>query len=192
MAIIKVDIQKSYRILNPGATTLVSAKYDGDVNAMAITWAQALDYDKVTIVPHNSSCAGTLIEKSGYFAVQIPTAAQAELVSEPGAENNSRFDNADKMKNVEIFYQDDSRVPLIADCAAWLVFKRIPEPHNEQSYDLFIGEVVAAYADERIFDGGHWLFEKTSDELKTLHYVVGRYYLDGKAVDTKHTPIGEE
>ena len=30
MAIIKVDLQKSYRILNPGATTLVSAKYDGD------------------------------------------------------------------------------------------------------------------------------------------------------------------
>ena len=160
---------------------------------MAITWAQALDYDKVTIVPHNGSCAGTLIEKSGYFAVQIPTAAQAELVSELGAENNSRFDNADKMKNVEIFYQDDSRVPLIAGCAAWLVCKRIPEPHNEQSYDLFIGEVVAAYADERIFDGGHWLFEKIPDELKTLHYVAGgRYYLDGKAVDTKRTPIGGE
>ena len=134
---------------------------------MAITWAQALDYDKVTIVPHNGSCAGALIEKSGYFAVQIPTAAQAELVSELGAENNSRFDNADKMKNVEIFYQDDSRVPLIADCAA--------------------------YADERIFDGGHWLFEKIPDELKTLHYVAGgRYYLDGKAVDTKRTPISDE
>ena len=61
---------------------------------MAITWAQALDYDKVTIVPHNGSYTRALIEKSGYFAVQIPTAAQAELVSELGAENNSRFDNA--------------------------------------------------------------------------------------------------
>ncbi|RKV99662.1 MAG: flavin reductase, partial [Campylobacter sp.] len=99
---------------------------------MAITWAQALDYDKVTIVPHNGSYTRTLIEKSGYFAVQIPTAAQAELVSELGAENNSRFDNADKMKNVEIFYKDDFDVPLIAGCAAWLVCKRIPEPHNEQ------------------------------------------------------------
>ena len=39
MAIIKVDLQKLYRILNPGATTLVSAKYGDDVNAMAITWA---------------------------------------------------------------------------------------------------------------------------------------------------------
>ena len=157
---------------------------------MAITWAQALDYDKVTIVSHNGSYTRMLIEKNGYFAVQIPTAAQAELVSELGAENNSRFDNADKMKNVEIFYQDDSRVPLIADCAAWLVCKRITEPQNEQSYDLFISEVVAAYADERIFDGGHWLFEKIPDELKTLHYVAGgRYYLYGEAVDTKRTPI---
>ena len=75
MAIIKVNLQKSYRILNPGATTLVSAKYGDDVNAMAITWAQTLDYDKVTIVPYNGSYTRTLIEKSGYFAVQIPTAA---------------------------------------------------------------------------------------------------------------------
>ena len=171
MAIIKVDLQKLYRILNPGATTRVSAKYGDDVNAMAITWAQALDYDKVTIVPHNGSCAGTLIEKSGYFAVQIPTTAQAELVSELDAENNSRFDNADKMKNVEIFYKEEFDVPLIAGCTAWLVCKRIPEPHNEQSYDLFIGEVVAAYADERVFDGGHWLFEKrftTSPAVGTI------------------------
>ena len=94
------------------------------------------------------------------------------------------------MKNVEIFYKEEFDVPLIAGCAAWLVCKRIPEPRNEQSYDLFIGEVVAAYADERVFDGGRWLFEKVPDELKTLHYVAGgRYYLDGKAVDTKRTPI---
>ena len=159
---------------------------------MAITWAQALDYDRLPSCRTTAHARGRS-SKSGYFTVQIPTAAQAELVSELGAENNSRFDNADKMKNVEIFYKDDSRVPLIAGCAAWLVCKRIAEPHNEQSYDLFIGEVVAAYADERIFDGGHWLFEKIPDELKTLHYVAGgRYYLDGKAVDTKRTPISGE
>ncbi|WP_297922707.1 hypothetical protein [uncultured Campylobacter sp.] len=39
---------------------------------MAITWAQALDYDKVTIVPHNGSYTRTLIEKSGYFAGADP------------------------------------------------------------------------------------------------------------------------
>mgnify|MGYP006157314425 CR=1 FL=1 len=36
----------------------------------------------------------------------------------------------------------------LAGCAAWLVCKLIPEPHNQQSYDLFIAEVVAAWAFE--------------------------------------------
>ena len=193
MTLKPVELHKAYRLINHGPTVMVSAEFDGMRDVMSASWVCPLDYDKVTIVPHNGSYTRTLIEKSGYFAVQIPTAAQAELVSELGAENNSRFDNADKMKNVEIFYKEEFDVPLIAGCAAWLVCKRIPEPHNEQSYDLFIGEVVAAYADERVFDGGHWLFEKIPDELKTLHYVAGgRYYLDGKAVDTKRTPISDE
>lgn len=193
MTLKPVELHKAYRLINHGPTVMVSAEFDGVRDVMSASWVCPLDYDKLTAVIGASSFTRSLFEKSGKFAVQVPTAAQAELVSELGAENNSRFDNADKMKNVEIFYKDDSRVPLIAGCAAWLVCKRIPEPHNEQSYDLFIGEVVAAYADERIFDGGYWLFEKIPDELKTLHYVAGgRYYLDGKAVDTKRTPISGE
>nr|WP_315084129.1 flavin reductase family protein [uncultured Campylobacter sp.] len=131
----------------------------------------------------------SLFEKSGKFAVQVPFVSQAQLVAKMGT--ISMRADAGKLEGVEMFYEQG--VPMVRGCAAWLVCKRIPEPHNEQSYDLFIGEVVAAYADERIFDGGHWLFEKIPDELKTLHYVAGgRYYLDGKAIDTKRTPISGE
>ena len=135
----------------------------------------------------------SLFEKSGKFAVQIPTAAQAELVSELGAENNSRFDNADKMKNVEIFYKEEFDVPLIAGCAAYLICEILPQGANERNFDLFIARVVAAFADERAFENDRWKFDEIEDELKTLHYVAGgRYYLDGKAVDTKRTPISDE
>lgn len=183
MAIINVDIQKSYHILNHGATTIVSAEFDGVKNAMAVTWACPLDYDKVTIVPHNGSFTRTLIEKSGYFAVQIPVATQKDLLLNLGDENNSRFDNPHKMDGVELFYKDDFKVPLVAGCAAWIICKVIPEPHNEQTYDLFIGQVVAAYGDDRVFDGSHWRFDEVGDELKTLHYVAGKkFYLDGKGV----------
>lgn len=131
----------------------------------------------------------SLFEKSGKFAVQVPFVSQAQFVAKMGT--TSMRGGAGKLEGVEMFYEQG--VPMVQGCAAWLVCKRIPEPHNEQSYDLFIGEVVAAYADERVFDGGHWLFEKIPDELKTLHYVAGgRYYLDGKAVDTKRTPISGE
>ncbi len=73
MAIINVDIQKSYHILNHGATTIVSAEFEGVKNAMAVTWACPLDYDKVTIVPHNGSFTRTLIEKADILPCKSPS-----------------------------------------------------------------------------------------------------------------------
>ena len=35
------DIQKSYRILNIGATTLIGASHNGDMDFMAAAWAAA-------------------------------------------------------------------------------------------------------------------------------------------------------
>lgn len=68
-------------------------------------------------------------------------------------------------------------------CAAWLVFQLIPEPHNQQIYDLFIGEVVAAWADERVFRDGHWEFDSAPPELRTLHYVAcGQFFAMGGGV----------
>lgn len=49
----------------------------------------------------------------------------------------------------------------------------LPEPHNQSRYDLFIGEVVAASADDRVFSGGRWHFGPDDDALRTLHHVAG-------------------
>ena len=76
-----------------------------------------------------------------------------------------------------------SAPPLVQVCAAWLVFRVIPEPHNQQAYDLFIGEVVAAWADDRVFRNGHWEFDTAPDALRTLHYVAGgQFYATGASV----------
>ncbi len=85
---------------------------------------------------------------------------------------------------MELFYAPDHpTAPLVQGCAAWLVCRVIPEPHNQQTYDLFIGEVVAAWADERVFRNGHWEFDTAPDELRTLHYVAGgQFYATGASV----------
>ena len=58
-----------------------------------------------------------------------------------------------------------------------------PEPHNQQAYDLFIGEVVAAWADDRVFRNGHWEFDTAPDHLRTLHYVAGgQFYATGESI----------
>lgn len=69
-----------------------------------------------------------------------------------------------------------SSKPLLEGCAAWLECRLMPEPHNQNQYDLFIGEVVAAWADERVFSDGHWHFDG-HDQLRTLHHVAGGHFL---------------
>lgn len=137
-----------------------------------------------------SSYTRQLIEKSGLFAIQLPTAKQAKLVLDMGI---SRHTNSHKVDNVPFFYPEGFDIPLIEGSAAWLVCKVIPEPHNQQLYDLFIGEVVAAYADDTVFKDGRWLFEQAPDEMRTLHYIAGgQFYTTGASLVIQHHPYADE
>lgn len=47
----------------------------------------------------------------------------------------------------------------------------IPEPHIQQTYDLFLGEVVAAWADPKAFSAGRWHFP--DKDRRSIHYQAG-------------------
>lgn len=51
----------------------------------------------------------------------------------------------------------------------------LPEPEMQERYDLFIAEVVGAWADTRVFTDGHWNFEGAAPSLRSLHYVAGAH-----------------
>ncbi len=186
MSIQSVPLDKAFRLINHGATTLVSAQHNGVANIMAAAWVCALDFNpsRLTLVLDKSTFTRPLIEQSGYFAIQLPTVPQAELVLQMGI---SRKQQPNKIDHVPQFYQAGYDVPLVQHCAAWLICKVIPEPHCQQTYDLFLGEVVAAWADDRVFRDGHWQFDDAPDDLKTLHYVSGgQFYITGKGLNIQN------
>lgn len=78
---------------------------------------------------------------------------------------------------VQLFSVPGSGVPLVQGCVGWLLCRLIPEPHNQQTYDLFIGEVTAAWADDRVFSQGRWHFDQADNALRTIHHVAGGSYL---------------
>lgn len=175
---VAVDLEKAYRLFNLGATALVAAAYDDDEDVMPATWVCPLDLVpcKVTAVIDSTHYTRPLIEKSGYFALQLPTATIAKETLYLGSV--SKADEAEKLKNSQIrfFKVPGYDIPLVEGCVAWVIFKVIDEPHNEKTYDLFIGEAVAAWADPRVYTDGHWHFEKADDSLRTLHYVAGGHF----------------
>ncbi|EJL01878.1 MULTISPECIES: flavin reductase family protein [Pseudomonas] len=180
-----VPLPKAYRLLNHGPTVLVSARHDGVDNVMSAAWACALDFSppKLTVVLDKSTRTRALVEKSGMLVIQVPTVAQLELTYQVG--NLSLLDDPHKLAHsgVELFSIDGHDVPFVAGCSAWLACRLIPETHNQQAYDLFIAEVVGAWADTRVFRDGHWYFDTAPTQLRSLHYIAGgQFYAIGDSL----------
>ena len=183
-----VPLDKAYRLINHGPTVLVSAHHNGINNVMAASWACALDYapPKVTIVLDKHAKTRELIEDGGRFVIQVPTVAQIQMTYDVG--QHSLGNEPDKLVRygVELFNMPGSDLPLVAGCSAWLACKLVREPHNQNTYDLFIGEVTAAWADTRVFKDGHWQFEHAEASLRSLHYIAGgHFYAIGDALSVK-------
>ena len=164
---------------NHGPTVLVSATHGGVSNVMAAAWACVLDFTppKVTVVIDKATATRGLVEASGQFALQLPTRAMAKLTTGVGTDSAHTVPDKLAQHGVSLFNAPGSDVPLVQGCVGWLMCKLMPEPHNQQTYDLFIGEVTAAWADERVFSQGRWHFDGASDDLRTIHHVAGGNYL---------------
>ena len=150
---------------------------------MAASWAMPLDFSppKVAVVVDSRSYTRQLIEASGKFVLSIPSRAIANQVLAVGSQSGRDVDKFSAL-GVGTIPSSTGQAPLIEGCVAWLECAVIPEPHNEKRYDLFIGEVVAAWADPRAFKDGRWLFNDES--LKTIHYIAGgNFFSTGEAFE---------
>jgi len=85
-----------------------------------------------------------------------------------------------------LFSFDGHDMPFVAGCSGWLACRLINEPHNQAAHDLFIGEVIGAWADSRVFREGHWYFDTAPAELRSLHYIAGgNFYTIGESLQVE-------
>lgn len=183
-----VPLPLAYRLLNHGPVVLVSSAHATEVDVMAAAWSMPLDFDppKVAVVIDKATRTRALVEASGAFALNVPTRDLATLTLAVGTDSASNLPDKLLRHEVHIFAASAVEAPLVHGCAGWLECRVIPEPRNEAAHDLFIAEVVAAWADPRVFSQGRWHFDDAPDHLRTLHYVAGgQFYVTGESVIVK-------
>lgn len=95
MSVQPVEISKAYRLLQVGSTTMISAKYDGVENVMSAARVGLAGERKVVAYIGTRAFTRQLVEKSGYFVVQIPVVSQMATVLYAGG--RSYADAPDKM-----------------------------------------------------------------------------------------------
>jgi flavin reductase (DIM6/NTAB) family NADH-FMN oxidoreductase RutF len=178
-----VPLDRCTRLLNHGPTVLVSAEHEGRRNVMAAAWSMPLDFlpPKVAVVLDKQTFTRRLVEASGRFALAVPPVALAALTQRVGNTSGRDVDKFAAAGAADVLARAEpgpaTGAPLVDGCVAWLECRRLPEPHVEQAYDLFLGEVVAAWADDRVFRGGRWHFAGADPALRTLHHVAGGHFL---------------
>ncbi len=180
-----VPLPKAYRLLNHGPTVLVTSTHNGVRNVMAAAWNMGLNYEPalVSVVIDKATLTRELIEASGKFALNVPArgiAAQTLAVGRTSGRDIDNTKHPDKFAayGLNTFMGSDPDLPLVEGCVGWLECTLVAEPRNQELYDLFIGEVTAAWADPHVFANGHWTYNaNTPVELQTLHYVAGGTFL---------------
>lgn len=181
---IPVDLTVAYRLLNHGPTVLVTSAHHGKRNVMAASWTMPLDFSppKVSVVIDKATYSRVLIEASGVFALNVPVVEMASQVLLAGSSSGRAVDKFMDL-GLSVFPSSEISVPLIAGCAAWLECRVLPETAIQEKYDLFVAEVVAAWADPDLFKDGRWLLTDHGSP-RTLHYVAGgQFFMIGDVVE---------
>ena len=180
---VPVELRRSYRLINHGPTTIITAAAGARRNAMAAAWVMPLDFDpaRVCAVISKETLTRQLIDESGELVVNLPTVAQLDLAYAVGKQSGH---DHDKFALHEIAVEPASQVaaPLILGCAAWLECRVVTEPDIQSRYDLFVLEVLAAWADDQLFSAGEWHF--AGPATRTVHHVMaGVFFATGDRVE---------
>ena len=172
-----IELKKAYRLLNHGPTVLVSSAHSGQQNVMSAAWNMALDFEpaKVCVVIDKATYTRALVEASGEFALNVPDRSMAGATLALGNCSGRDVNKFEKW-GLATFEAHAIAAPLLEGCIGWLECKVIPEPHIQQQYDLFIGEVVAAWAYSSVFSEGHWHFPAAHP--KSIHYIAGGTFFE--------------
>ena len=188
-----VALEHASRLVNHGPTVLVTSAHEGERNVMAAAWSMPVEFTppRIAVVIDKRTRTGDLVAASGRLALNIPCAAQADLtwtVGSVSGHDEAVQGSGGKLARYGIGFAAGPvlGMPLVDGCLAWLECRVLPEPHTEQAYDTFFVEVVAAWADERVFRSGRWQLDEAPPDLRPIHHLgAGTFVVSGQTLKAR-------
>ncbi|MFX0073233.1 MAG: flavin reductase family protein [Candidatus Hermodarchaeota archaeon] len=138
--------------LYPMPVTLIGSNIKGKPNFMPIAWTCIVEHNPPTILISASSSHYTNvgIKENQTFSVNIPSEDMVKITDYCGLVSGKQTDKSELFK---VFYGDLNTAPMIEDCPINLECKVEQTIDAKKGHDLFIGEIINAYAEEGILSG---------------------------------------
>jgi len=149
---VRVARELAYRLLHPRHTVLVTCvNKAGKANIITLAWTMPISINPpmvvMSIAPKRRS--HRMIEKTGEFVVNVPTMKIVKQTLFCGRISDVK---RDKFKEAPLTAAPAKKVrpPIIKECVAHLECKLV-QTIPTGDHTLFVGEVVAAYVNRRVF-----------------------------------------
>lgn len=168
---IETRLSNAYRFLHPMHTVLVTCGEAEKANIITLAWAMptSINPPLVVISVRPTRYSHKLIKETREFVVNIPT---MEILKETLFCGRRSGKNYDKFKETKLTPMPAKSVkaPAIKECVAHLECK-LKQAFTTGDHTIFVGEVIAAYADEDGFKE-----EFNIEKAKLIYHLGGNKF----------------
>ena len=173
--------------LFPTPTVLIGANVKGKANFNAIGWVSGLEFGPplISISSNQQHHNNVGIKENQTFSVNTPSAEMVVITDYCGIKSGRR---EDKSEIFDVFYGDLKTAPMIKEAPLNLECKVIHTVDTSEianaknGHDIFIGEVVQAYAEEKYLTNGTPDMEKIKPLVLSGSRGRSRYYEVGEEI----------
>ena len=147
----KIELS-SQTICYPMPCSLVGVNVGGKANYLTVAWFSMVNFKPpyLMIALGKSHYTNPGIRENGTFSLNIPSAAMADVTDYCGIVSGKKYDKA---KMFETFYGKLKTAPMIKECP-FNVECKVIQTVDFTVDELFIGEIIASYSDERYLTDG--------------------------------------
>jgi flavin reductase (DIM6/NTAB) family NADH-FMN oxidoreductase RutF len=171
----KIKIQN--RPVGPFPTVLVGADVNGKPNYTTIGACGVVCQDPVLYISLKSSHYSTAgVKENGFFSVNIPSTGLIQQTDYCGSVSGH---NTDKSIMFSSFYDELGKAPLIRECPLNFLCK-VLQTIPVFDFELFLGQIVAVYADESCLTDG----KPDAQKIDPIINVGGAYLNLGQVIGT--------
>ena len=139
--------------------SLVGAHVDGKANFLAVAWFSMVSYKppRIAIALGKGHYTNPGIKENKTFSVCLPSEDMAEITDYCGIVSGKK---TDKSEIFNLFYGELNTAPMIIDCPLNMECTLV-EIVESSLNEIFIGEIVGTYTEERFLTDGKSDFKKT-------------------------------
>jgi flavin reductase (DIM6/NTAB) family NADH-FMN oxidoreductase RutF len=150
--------------LYPMPTTLVGATVEGRPNFITIAHVGIMDLGSVSLGMAKAHYTNAGIKENGTFSINLPSAAMVRETDYCGLVSGRHVNKAELFS---VSYGQLKTAPLIDECPISMECKLV-KVVDFPKHDVFVGEIVATYAQEAVLTNGVVDYDKVQPLLFTM------------------------